>query len=227
MDSRSELPELSTSVVPSLPFSETDSIYEIIYPDLGRCTGLLKAHVFAMITVLFGLDSMKEHQKIFCFFVFPEEGHINNHSSVSIKKLKAKQGENKEESFHHVTSQISIHNEEVYHFKSYRHARILFKRKNKMGVYVNCWHIAQGTVFIMPATFIIIKGIIRFRCKNRRCFFLPVYYLRFKVVNHKALYELKKLIYFQNVHLLQVANNIQLGKCPELKMLKADEMLKE
>lgn len=70
-----------------------------------------------------------------------------------------------------------------------------------MGVYFNCWHIAQGTVFIMPTTFIFIKGIIRVRFIYRRCFFLLVYYLIFRVVNNKGLYELKKkLISLQNVY---------------------------
>lgn len=88
-----------------------------------------------MITALFELDSMKEQQKIFCFFVFPEKTDIeliNSHFSVCIKKLKARQGENKEESSYNVTNWISIHNQEVlYYFKSYHHAGILFKRKKK------------------------------------------------------------------------------------------------
>lgn len=76
---------------------------------------LLKADVFTMITVLFGLESMKEQQKIFCFFIFHKKAIelINSHFSVSIKKLKSRQRENKEESSYHVISQIAIHNQEV------------------------------------------------------------------------------------------------------------------
>lgn len=53
----------------------------------------------------------------------------------------------------------------------------------------------------MPTTFMFTEGIIRFRSIYRRCFFSLLYYLIFKVVNHKGLHKLKeKLIYFENVH---------------------------
>lgn len=90
-------------------------LWNRLHWNLGRCTGLQKADAFTIITALFGPESMKEQQKIFCFLNYQEKDIelINSHFSFCIKKWKAKQGENMEESSYHVTSQISIHNQEV------------------------------------------------------------------------------------------------------------------